>query len=127
MFKLQKKASSRVVLSIVWSGSIGTAVRRTDMKLLYYVMGGFLALALALVLIAGGSAAPENNPVVMAALVVLFAIAPVGAFWMMYMSIRYDKNPLPMILLAFIPFTFLWYYFERVRHSANFRHSHSKS
>jgi hypothetical protein len=35
---------------------------------------------------------------------------------MMYMSIRYEKHPLPMVLLAaFIPFSFLWYYFERVR------------
>jgi len=35
---------------------------------------------------------------------------------MMYMSIRYEKKPLPFVLLALlIPFTFLWYYFERVR------------
>jgi hypothetical protein len=39
----------------------------------------------------------------------------VGAFWMMYMSIRHEKSPLPMVMLAFIPFTFLWYYFERFR------------
>lgn len=34
----------------------------------------------------------------------------------MYMSIRYEKKPLPMLALAlFVPFTFVWYYFERVR------------
>ncbi len=51
----------------------------------------------------------------MFALCVIFAIAPLGAFWMMYMAIRHERSPLPMIALAFIPFTFLWFYFERVR------------
>ena len=34
---------------------------------------------------------------------------------MMYMAIRHEKRPLPIILLAFLPYTFLWYYFERVK------------
>ncbi len=34
---------------------------------------------------------------------------------MLYMAIRYEKHPLPMVLLAFVPFAFFWYYFERVR------------
>jgi len=34
---------------------------------------------------------------------------------MFYMALRYEKNPWLMILLAFIPYAFLWYYFERVR------------
>jgi hypothetical protein len=88
------------------------------MKLLFYVLGGFSALILGVLLIARGPA-PESNPIEMAALIAIFAIAPVGAFWMMYMSIRHEKNPWPMILLAFIPFTFLWYRFERVRHLRN--------
>ena len=48
-------------------------------------------------------------------LVFVFAVPPLGAWWMIYMAIRYEKNPLPMILLAFLPYTFVWYYFERVR------------
>ena len=55
--------------------------------------------------------------------VVVFAVPPFGAFWMLYMSVRHEKRPLPMILLAFIPYTFLWYYFERVRPERHLRGS----
>lgn len=49
-------------------------------------------------------------------LIVIFFSAPsVGAFWMIYVAIRHEKHPLRYILLAFIPYTFLWYYFDRVR------------
>jgi hypothetical protein len=84
------------------------------MKVLLYVVLGFLILAAAALLIARGQA-PDSNPAVLFAFLVLFAIPPLGAFWMMYMSIRYEKNPFPIVLLAFIPFTFVWFYFERVR------------
>lgn len=88
------------------------------MKLFLYVLGGFTAViaGLALIFLSGRGQIPESNPVVMLLLILLFASAPLGSFWMMYMSIRYEKSPLPMVALAlFVPFTFLWYYFERVR------------
>jgi hypothetical protein len=44
-----------------------------------------------------------------------FGAPSLGGFWMVYMVIRYEKSPGPMIVLAFVPFAFLWYYFERVR------------
>jgi len=85
------------------------------MKLVLYVVGGFVALALAVLVITRGQA-PASNPVMLFAVVALFVIPPLGAFWMIYMSIRYEKRPMPLLLLAFfIPFTFVWYYFERVR------------
>jgi hypothetical protein len=84
-------------------------------KLLLYIALGFAVLVAAVLLLTRG-AAPEGHPAVMFALVTLFGIPPVGAFWMAYMSIRYEKHPFPMLLLAFlVPFAFLWYYFERVR------------
>ena len=84
-------------------------------KLLLYIAGGFVALALAILVITRGQA-PASNPAMLFTVVALFVIPPLGAFWMIYMSIRYEKSPLPLVLLAFfIPFTFLWYYFERVR------------
>jgi len=43
------------------------------------------------------------------------AFHPIGAFWMIYMSLRFEKKPVPYVLLAFVPYSFLWYYFERVR------------
>jgi hypothetical protein len=29
-----------------------------------------------------------------------FALPPIGAFWMMYMAIRHENSPFPLILLA---------------------------
>ena len=85
------------------------------MKLLLYIALGFVVAAVAVLLLLRGPA-PESHPGIMFALVALFGIAPVGAFWMMYTAVRHEKNPFPLLLLAlFIPFTFLWYYFERVR------------
>lgn len=45
----------------------------------------------------------------------LAGVATIGAFWMMYAAIRYENRPLPYIFLAFVPFTSLWYYFDRIR------------
>ena len=46
----------------------------------------------------------------------LVTVVPtVGAFWMIYTAIRFEKNPLPFILLAIIPFACFWYYFDRAR------------
>lgn len=50
---------------------------------------------------------------------VFFAAPSVGAFWLLYMAVRFEKHPLPFILLAFIPYGFLGYYFERVRPNRN--------
>jgi len=50
------------------------------------------------------------------ALVFAYFVAPnVGTIWMLYRVIRFERDPLPVALLALVPFAFLWYYFERVR------------
>jgi hypothetical protein len=56
-----------------------------------------------------------KSPLLIFLVIVIFTIPPVGAFWMLYMAIRHEKHPLPMIILAFVPYAFLWYYFERFR------------
>jgi len=57
-----------------------------------------------------------RNPLQLLLVVMVFGVAPVGTFWMMYVSIRHEKHPLPLVFLAFVlPYSFLWYYFERVR------------
>jgi hypothetical protein len=85
------------------------------MRLALYIVLSFVVTVAAVLLLTRGPA-PESHPAVLFALVVLFSIAPLGAFWMIYMSIRYEKRPLALVLLAFfVPFTFVWYYFERVR------------
>jgi hypothetical protein len=85
------------------------------LKLFLYIIFGFIVHILALLVITRGQA-PEGHPAMMFAIVVLFAIPPLGGFWMAYMAIRYEKNPFPMLLLALcIPYTFVWYYREKVR------------
>ena len=83
------------------------------MKMLLWILVGLFVTGLAfwMITVPGLS----RNPVVVLMVVVVFVIPPVGAFWMLYMSIRHEKHALPMILLALIPYTFLWYYFERVK------------
>jgi hypothetical protein len=83
------------------------------MKLALWVLLGFVVTGLAFWMVT----IPQvpRDPFFMFLIVAVFAAPPIGAFWMMYMSIRYEKHPLPTILLAFIPYCFLWYYFERVR------------
>jgi hypothetical protein len=87
-------------------------------KAALYVAGSFVAVvALILaILSAAGRSAPADNPLIMLLVIPLFGIAPVGAFWMMYQAIRYEKSPFPLIGFAFfIPFAFVWYYLERYR------------
>ena len=46
--------------------------------------------------------------------VVADAGGALGAFWMIYMAIRHEKHPISMVLLAaFVPYSFLWYYLDR--------------
>jgi hypothetical protein len=54
--------------------------------------------------------------------VVLFGmIAPLGGFWGIYQSIRNEKHPGKYIaIVMFVPFGFLWYYFERYRKSEGY-------
>jgi hypothetical protein len=46
---------------------------------------------------------------------VLNLLCGIGFFWMIYRSLRYEEKPLPYILLALVPFMFVWYYVERSR------------
>jgi hypothetical protein len=82
------------------------------MKLILWILLGFVVAGLAFWAIV--TEGPEN-PVLVSFVVVVFAASPIGAFWMLYVAIRHETHPLPMVLMAFIPFSFLWYYFERVR------------
>ena len=59
----------------------------------------------------------DANPVPVTLFAVTDAVATLGAVWMMYVTLRFEKNPWPMFWLAFVPFASLWYYFERVRHN----------
>jgi hypothetical protein len=57
----------------------------------------------------------RNDPLWVDLLVVPACIlAPIGGWWAIYQCIRYERRPLKYIaLVVFIPFGFVWYYFER--------------
>jgi len=77
-----------------------------------------LAIAGLLVCIAVNTAtvSPHLVSQVFIALYALLTVAAaLGAFWMLYTAIRYERDPLPYILLAFIPFYWFGYYLDRVR------------
>jgi hypothetical protein len=47
--------------------------------------------------------------------VVVFGLHPFGALWMMHHSVRYERQPLPFVAPSLVPYTFVAYYFKRVR------------
>jgi hypothetical protein len=55
------------------------------------------------------------SPSLHALFFVLNLLGAIGLFWMIYHSLRYEEKPLPYILLALVPFMFVWYYMERSR------------
>jgi hypothetical protein len=40
-------------------------------------------------------------------------VSHIGCLWMLYQAVRYEIRPVRFVLLAFLPFSFVWYYFER--------------
>ena len=83
------------------------------MKLFLWILLGFVIAGLAFWMIT--SPGIPRNPLLVFLVILVFTVPPLGAFWMLYVSIRYEKHPLPMMLMAFVPYALLWYYFERGR------------
>ena len=53
------------------------------------------------------------------ALVVLFFLGhPIGTFWMLIQVLRRGEKEWRFLWLVFVCYAFLWYYFERVRRTA---------
>lgn len=84
------------------------------MKMFVWAILGFAMAGLAFWIVSSTETIPPH-PLPLAVLAFIFGVAPLGSFWMMFMAIRYESRPWPYVLLAFLPYTFLGYYFERVR------------
>jgi len=84
------------------------------MKMLFWAVVAIAAAGFAFWFITSRATVPPP-PLLVLPLALVFCAAPIGGFWMLYMVIRHERRPLPYILLAFIPFFFLGYYFERIR------------
>lgn len=91
------------------------------MKLFLWILLGFAVAGLAFWMVTVSGI--PRSPLFVFLLVAVFGASPVGTFWMFYVVIRNEKHPWPLILLAFVPYAFLWYYFERVRPGRNIRHN----
>jgi len=82
--------------------------------LLYYLLFPYLLCS---ILVLAGSGAPGRTDdliqLLAAVLAVVSAVGQIGSYWMMYQAIRYEIRPLKFFLLAFLPLSFVWYYFER--------------
>jgi hypothetical protein len=55
-----------------------------------------------------------DKPLVLVFFVCLHLSAWCGAFWMMYQAVRYERRVLRYVLLASIPFMFVWYSLVRI-------------
>jgi hypothetical protein len=83
------------------------------MKLVLWVMTGFVACVLGAWLMSG----MNSNPFAQVIGAIPWVVAPVGALWMIIVASKREKHPWPKIWLALlVPFSSLWYYFEEVRH-----------
>jgi hypothetical protein len=48
-------------------------------------------------------------------------LANIGALWMLYQSVRYEIRPFLFCVLSIIPFSFVWYYWERYKNRQGVR------
>lgn len=69
--------------------------------------------AVALWIVAGPAAFEGTLAATLAGL--FFLGAGLGGLWMIFVAIRHESKPLPYVFVAFMPFVFLWYYFECYR------------
>ena len=82
---------------------------KTALWALIPVVGTGLALYIVL-----SSWYPSNSVETFIA-VCFFAAPGIGGLWMAYHVVRHSKHIFPLIFIAMLPYTFIWYYFERIR------------
>ena len=90
------------------------ALKGHDVKNFLWVCLGFAVTGFAFWIVTTTETIPPR-PLPLVLLALVFGVSPLGTFWMLYMVIRHEKRIMPYALLAFIPYFFLGYYFERVR------------
>ena len=55
----------------------------------------------------------STDPGAIFIVLILFISPNIGTLWMIYVAAKSEKKPLAYMLLAFIPFFFIFYYFDR--------------
>jgi hypothetical protein len=89
---------------------------RPDLARTSHFLAWLIPLCVYLVLFFGAWFRPSllQNLFVELFLVSLILTANFGSFWMMYQAVRYERRVGRYVLLAFVPFMFVWYSLVRV-------------
>jgi len=59
---------------------------------------------------------PWLKEVIRGRVLLIYALTQIlGGFWMIYNCVRTEQRPFRFILISLIPYSFVWYYFEKVR------------
>jgi hypothetical protein len=89
---------------------------RPDLARTSHFLAWFLPMLIYIVLVFGVSVRPLwlSNIFFAVFLMCLSMLSNIGAFWMLYQAVRYERRVGRYALLSFIPFMFVWYSLVRV-------------
>jgi hypothetical protein len=89
----------------------GPSERPPTRRYRFYVL---IALAYGVAAVSLFAATRSGNELLVVPLIILEFASWFGMIWMMYQAVRFEPKPLPYVLLALLPFAFIWYYVERI-------------
>src|SRR5579859_749143 len=89
---------------------------RPDLARTSHFLAWFVPMLVYFVLLFGVTFRPRllSNIFFAVFLFSLMFMANIGAYWMIYQAIRYERRVGRYVLLAFVPFMFVWYSLVRV-------------
>lgn len=89
---------------------------RPDLARTRYFLTWFIPMCIYLFLFFGVCVRPSlfENTFITLLLVCFILVGNMGAFWMIYQVVRYERRVGRYVLPAFIPFMFVWYSLVRV-------------
>jgi hypothetical protein len=89
---------------------------RPDLAKNSYFLAWFVPMSVYLVLFFGVWFRPTliRNLPLLIFFVCLNMVSNLGGFWMLYQAVRYERRVGRYVLLAFVPFMFVWYSLVRV-------------
>jgi hypothetical protein len=96
---------------------------RPDLASTRFFLAWFIPMCIYLVLFFGVRVRPFlfQNIYIAVFFVCFTFIANIGGFWMIYQAVRYERRVWRYVLLAFIPFMFVWYSLVRVPRRKEFQ------
>jgi len=89
---------------------------RPDLARTRYFLAWFIPMLVYLALWFATALRPLvlRNTIILIFFICLHTSATFGSFWMLYQAVRYERRVGRYVLLAFVPFMFVWYSLVRV-------------